>query len=226
MARRPPVLVLLVAAALLVSLLVLRPAAERAAAGGDRLSFNGDDTVRITSELRTGGLGFEPEVTPGDRDWILASIASARPEARRLIAEVDGALTFRTAGTGDAIGIAQLGPRGFRIWLNLARLNGDRTGDRATAVLHELGHVVDYALVPAELARRLDAAIPAGDPCLQADHAAPGGCSAAAERFADTFAKWALRGAVSVAGAGYMIPTPSSLEDWGAPLGALALPAA
>jgi hypothetical protein len=76
-------------------------------------------------------------------------------------------------------------------------------------VLHELGHVVDYALVAPELGRQLDAAIPP-DPAV------------VEERFADTFAKWALRGSVSIAGAGYRIPTPSSLEDWGAPLGALA----
>jgi hypothetical protein len=31
-----------------------------------------------------------------------------------------------------------------------------------------------------------------------------------------------LRGAVSVTGAGYSIPMPASLEDWGAPLGLLA----
>jgi len=32
-----------------------------------------------------------------------------------------------------------------------------------------------------------------------------------------------LRGAVSAAGAGYAIAAPASLEDWGAPLGALAV---
>ena len=42
------------------------------------------------------------------------------------------------------------------------------------------------------------------------------------ERFADTFAKWALNGAVSEVGAGYGIATPASIEDWGAPLGRLA----
>ena len=50
-----------------------------------------------------------------------------------------------------------------------------------------------------------------------------GACAQPEERFADTFAKWALRGAVSAAGAGYAIAAPASLEDWGAPLGALAV---
>ena len=42
-------------------------------------------------------------------------------------------------------------------------------------------------------------------------------------RFADTFAKWALRGAVSAIGAGYSVLPPASLEDWGAPLSLLAI---
>jgi hypothetical protein len=82
--------------------------------------------------------------------------------------------------------------------------------------------------VPPGLNRRLDDAIPRGGPCIHDDLGSAGGCTPVQERFADTFAKWALGGAVSAAGAGYMIPAPASLEDWGAPLGALAarLPAA
>ena len=48
-----------------------------------------------------------------------------------------------------------------------------------------------------------------------------GSCAEPAERFADTFAKWALRGGVSAVGAGYEVANPPSLEDWGAPLAAL-----
>ena len=50
-----------------------------------------------------------------------------------------------------------------------------------------------------------------------------GDCTAPEERFADTFAKWALRGAVSAAGAGYGVASPASLEDWGTPLATLAI---
>jgi hypothetical protein len=89
--------------------------------------------------------------------------------------------------------------------------------DRATVVLHELGHVIDFALVPAELNARLDEQIPRGGPCgLAID------CDLVEERFADTFAKWALNGAVAEIGAGYGIAMPASLEDWGAPLAQLA----
>ena len=46
-------------------------------------------------------------------------------------------------------------------------------------------------------------------------------CERTEERFADTFAKWALNGAVSEVGAGYGIAMPASLEGWGAPLAEL-----
>ena len=77
-------------------------------------------------------------------------------------------------------------------------------------------------MVPEALNAELDAGIPSGGPCISPGDAL-GACAEPEERFADTFAKWALRGAVSAAGAGYGIPAPASLEDWGAPLGALAV---
>jgi len=101
---------------------------------------------------------------------------------------------------------------------NVAQLDGRHAYDRPTVVLHELGHVVDFALVPRTLNQQLDAGIPRGGPCGAAID-----CDRIEERFADTFAKWALHGAVSAAGAGYGIAAPPSLEDWGAPLGELAV---
>ena len=96
--------------------------------------------------------------------------------------------------------------------------------DRPSTVLHELGHVVDIALVPDRL---LDASSTPGSRaparCGQSViGVGNGACTEPAERFADTFAKWALRGGVSAVGAGYGVATPASLEDWGAPLGRLA----
>ena len=89
--------------------------------------------------------------------------------------------------------------------------------DRDTVVLHELGHVIDFALVPEEVNAALDEQIPRGGSCgLAID------CDLLEERFADTFAKWALSGAVSEVGAGYGIAMPASLEGWGAPLASLA----
>ena len=70
--------------------------------------------------------------------------------------------------------------------------------------------------VPDDLLTRLDAGIPHRGVCDARADGPYGACAPPEERFADTFAKWALRGAVSSVGAGYLIPTPSSLEEWGA----------
>jgi hypothetical protein len=123
---------------------------------------------------------------------------------------------------GTTIGLTRSGPEGILIDLDVSRLNGTAALQRDTVVLHELGHVIDFAIVPEALGAQLDAGIPRGGACT-APGDGIGACADPAERFADTFAKWALRGAVSEAGAGYGIPTPASLEDWGAPLGALAV---
>jgi hypothetical protein len=180
----------------------------------------------ISPEIRAATLNLD-RVAPQDRPWIQNAIAAARPEARRLIAEVDGLITVRTdlrsAGVpADAIGLTRASGEGVEILLGVDRLNSDRAMDRDMVVLHELGHVIDFLLVDDALRRRLDAGIPASRECGEALDGA-GGCSAVQERFADTFAKWALRGRVSIAGSGYGVPTPASLEDWGMPLGALAI---
>jgi hypothetical protein len=180
----------------------------------------------ISPEIRAASLNIDA-VAPQDRAWIQAAIATARPEAQRLIAEIDGLVTVRTdlraAGVpGDAIGLTRGNDQGAEILLGIDRLNSDRAIDRNMVVLHELGHVIDFLLVDDDLMARLDAGIPASRECGEALDGA-GGCSAVAERFADTFAKWALRGRFSIAGSGYGLPTPRSLEDWGMPLGALAI---
>jgi hypothetical protein len=183
----------------------------------------------LSSAARAATFRFAPSVAPADRAWILAAVGAARPEARALIGVVDGTVTFSTqarastalGGGADMMGEAASGPDGSTVWLNGARLDGDRAIDRPTVVLHELGHVVDFRLLSPDLRHELDAAIPRAATC------GPGGtpsgaCAPTAERIADTFAKWALGGAVSQVGSGYGIPTPPSLEDWGRPLGALA----
>ena len=191
---------------------------ERLQADG-RLTTADGDTVEITDAARADGLRFTAAVAPADRAWIEAAIARARPEAARLIAEVDGLVQVGAdVGAEGALGVTRSGPRGFAIDLDLARLDSDRAMDRATVVLHELGHVIDFALVPAAVNASLDAQVPRGGPCgLAID------CDLLEERFADTFAKWALNGAVSEVGAGYGIAMPASIENWGAPLAEIAL---
>jgi hypothetical protein len=185
----------------------------------------------VTPDLRAATLSFAPDVAPGDRDWVLGAIATARPEAQRLIAEVDGMIEVKTdlnapgspypPGSEHAIGLAEMTGGHAIVAFDVRELDGERAIDRNMVVLHELGHVVDWVLADDALVARLDAAIPAAGPCTSASDGI-GACTAIEERFADTFAKWALRGRFSLAGSGYGIPTPPSLEDWGMPLGRLA----
>jgi hypothetical protein len=179
--------------------------------------------AEISDEVRAAGLRFAPEVAPADRAWIEAAIRSARPEAQRLIAEIDGLVEIRTdLPRGMAIGLAEMTPSRAVVRFDLRSLNYDRALDRNVVVLHELGHVVDYHLVSDELVQELDGGIPRADACPATSALPVGACTSVEERFADTFAKWALGGRISLAGSGYGIPAPRSIEDWGAPLGLLA----
>jgi len=195
--------------------------ASRGSALGDDLSL---DSPLISPKERAAGASYDPGVPPADRAWIDAALVAARPEAQRLIAEVDGLVRYEIHN-GAPLGVtrSEISPlhATFTLSFDVGALDGDRAQDRAVTVLHEYGHVVDLALVPKELGDRLEAAIPRTGPCVDYDGISRGSCAVQAERFADTFAKWALRGSVSVVGAGYQVPNPPSLEDWGAPLVAL-----
>jgi len=115
-----------------------------------------------------GGLTFAPEFPEADRLWVRAAIASARPEARHLIDHVDGRtriVPFYEPG-GYWLGWAEPQPNGrYEVRLNLARLDGERRTDRSAATIHELGHVVDFALVPDDLRDRLAAQVPRSGAC-------------------------------------------------------------
>lgn len=188
-------------------------------------------TPEITPDVRAATLRFAEGVAPDDRAWILAAIASARPEAQRLIAEVDGLVEIDTSlnrpgtitlGGEHAIGLMHFDSYGAQVSLDVTKLDGDRAIDRNVVVLHELGHVIDALLVSDDMIKQLDAGIPTVGTCASWEAEPTGACSAVEERFADTFAKWALGGRVSLAGSGYGIQAPASIEDWGQPLGLLA----
>ena len=190
---------------------------------GDGLSY---DTPRITPAERDATARYSPDVPPADRAWIEAAIAAARPEAQRLIAEVDGLVDYRVH-RGDPVGVtrSRITPAGasFEISFDVGSLDGERRQDRFVTVLHEYGHAIDLALVPSRTNEALEAGIPRTGPCGNYGGTLTGSCAEVPERFADTFAKWALRGNVSAAGAGYGVASPPSLEDWGAPLAALSI---
>jgi hypothetical protein len=220
----PPALRATLVAVLVAAAALLAGCGSAAAPSDGTLRTLDGDTIEITATTRAEGMRFAADVAPGDRAWILAAIGRARSEAGRLIDEVDGLVEVRTDlhGRSEAIGLTEIGPAGVVVSFDVARLDASAALQRDTVVLHELGHVVDAALVPRALGAQLNAGIPSGGACAVATDGF-GACAAPEERFADTFAKWALRGAVSAAGAGYAVAAPASLEDWGAPLTALAV---
>jgi hypothetical protein len=207
-------------AAVLAGLFLFVVAGDRAIGDGASL-----DRPRITSEQRVATARYAATVPERDRRWIEAAIAAARPEAQRLIAEVDGLVEYQVH-QGDPLGVtrSEITPDGasFVISFDVGSLDGHRGQDRAVTVLHEYGHAIDLALVPQELNDPLEGGIPRTGACGDYGGAKTGSCAEPAERFADTFAKWALRGSVSAVGAGYQVANPPSLEAWGAPLAGLA----
>ena len=171
---------------------------------------------------RAAGFRFVPGTAPTDRAAFLAAVADARPPARRLIDLVDGLTDVRVGPTGDdsALGVTRSGGPRYDVTVDLARvaaMYGRRGIDRV--VLHELGHVVDHALVADDLMTTLEAGIPAGYGCEQG---IAGACATAPERFAESFAKWATGDIGVDLYVGYKVPPPSpTLEAWGAPLARL-----
>jgi hypothetical protein len=183
----------------------------------------GSADAPITPAIKRQHLTFDPSVAPQDRQWIEEALAQARPEAKQLVDDVDGMVTIKTwYGPNDmAVGLTQpTGKASYTVSFNLSYLDGPRKIDRPTVALHEFGHVIDFGLMPDGMDRTLADELPTTGSCITAE---TGDCSAPEERFADTFAKWALRGAVSAVGSGYSLATPASLEDWGAPLSQLAV---
>jgi hypothetical protein len=166
------------------------------------------------------GLRFDPSMAPSDQQIVRQVVAEARPEARRLVELVAGLVTISVGDPG--VGIAgQTRPTagGYDVVLDLGgvyRTNGMRGVRRL--VLHELAHVVDLALVPVKLELQLDAATPRGFGC---EGGRSGGCAVRAERFAESFAKWATGDIGNDVYLGYRVPPPRSLSGWGDPLASI-----
>lgn len=208
---------------LIVSLLLVANALVKPFGSGampDRARGGAAGMPVIEAEARLAGFTFGASVTPADRATIEAAVATARPEAQRLIAIVDGMTTIEV-GTpaGGAAGTAtDLGDR-YELLLDLA--NVQQMGPRGVSrlVLHELAHVVDFALVDDPLLATLDEQIPDGWVC---EEGRVGSCAAAEERFAETFAKWATGDIGVDVYLGYKVPPPNvPLDTWGAPLSGL-----
>lgn len=176
----------------------------------------------LSAEARKATLRFDPTVAEGDRAVVLAAVAAARPDARRLVDLVDGLVDVRVGPVGGrSVGVTEVDEPGYRVTLDLGRV-ASRFGERGIErlVLHELGHVVDHALLSDALVDALDREVPAGWGC---EHGKMGACADREERFAETFAKWALGDIGVNLDIGYKVPPPGlPLEVWGAPLAQLA----
>ena len=175
----------------------------------------------VTAQERAATFTFDPGVPAADRQAFLTAVAHARPEAQALIAKVDGLVDVHVAQTETGtVGTTESNGDRYTVTVNLgivSRRYGQRGIDRT--VLHELGHVVDFALVAPQINSRLDAAIPAGYGC---DSQNSGGCASQTERFAESFAKWATGDIGVDLYLGYKVPPPDDLASWGAPLATLA----
>jgi hypothetical protein len=225
-----PVLALL--GLLLALTKVTAPGAERGAAAGEvagaRYRLDAAAAKRsgarvLPAAARRATFHFDPAVAPSDRQLFLAAVAAARPEARQLIGLVDGLVDVHVGPTGvpGAIGTTQDTASGYDVTVDLG-LVAQRFGQRGITrtVLHELGHVVDHALVTDDVVASMDAEIPAGLGC---DDGVTGACANRQERFAETFAKWALGDIGVNLDIGYKVPPPSvPLDVWGQPLARLA----
>jgi hypothetical protein len=184
----------------------------------DAATANRDGLPVLPGATRAATFRFAPGTALADRAAVLDAVARSRPAARRLVGLVDGLVDVRIGPTArpGAIGLTQPGAR-YVVTLDLGTVAGafGRRGiDRV--VLHELGHVVDFALLPDDVMARLQAGIPTGFGC---DEGISGACATARERFAESFAKWATGDIGIVLGAGYKVPPPGpTLDAWGAPL--------
>ena len=205
--------------------------AQRAAPGSevagaryrlDPAAAKRDGAQWLAPATRHAGLRFDPSVAQGDRQVVAAAIAAARPEARRLVDLVDGLVDVRVGAIGGrAVGLTHGESTGYSVTLDLGVVSS-RYGERGLQrlVLHELGHVVDHALLPDAVVATLDAGIPSGWGC---DQGTMGACANREERFAETFAKWALGDIGVNLDIGYKVPPPAlPLDVWGAPLAQLA----
>lgn len=196
--------------------------------GGARYRFTAAEAERdrarlLTPAIEARGFAFAPGTNPASEQEIRNAVAVARPEARRLIDMVDGLVTITVGPTGrrGAVGTTTVSdPDGYPMVLDLGTVYAG-LGQRGITrlVLHELGHVVDHALVPAALDEQLAAGVPAGYGC---EAGVSGACATRDERFAESFAKWAMNDIGVDLNIGYKIMPPEpSLDAWGAPLAKL-----
>jgi hypothetical protein len=189
--------------------------------GQAQMTSEGRGVGQISTTERAATFAFDPGVAPADRAAFLSAVDAAQPQARALLDTIDGLVDVHITTTpSGTVGVTRSVGNRYSVTVDLGlvvRRYGRRGIERD--VLHELGHVVDFALVPQALDDQLDAAVPRGYGC---DQGLSGACAEEVERFAESFAKWATGDIGVDLYIGYKVPPPTSLAGWGAPLVPLA----
>ena len=166
--------------------------------GGARLEFR---TAAVPVAIQRRGVRYLQSIDAHGRRVVQAARRATRPAARRLLALLDGLVR---------VGMHHHGVQGSYSGLMLISMwDRQLRAPPSTSrwiVVHEFGHLVDEAMLDPSAAARLDRLIPAGGGC---GHDA---CDLRSERFASTFAKWALRDPTV---GGYGVPAPRDLDAWG-----------
>ena len=199
-----------------------RSAVPSAGAGADPIAERGALYEVAEVPARAESFRFGAETSSLDQKAFLDAVALARPEARRLIELIDGITEVHFGGVSSgALGVTSVRGTDISITVDLAGAYGSGAQRGVSrVVLHELGHVLDFAITGRDLDEQLDEGIPPGFPCTAGENDA--GCAVREERFAESFAKWATGDIGVDLFIGYRVPPPPSLDAWGAPLAALA----
>ena len=80
----------------------------------------GAGTLELKVPLREGTFTFAPQVAASDRELVLEAVASSRPEARRLVAMVDGLVDVSVGSAGSgAAGRTMIGGARYPVTLDL-----------------------------------------------------------------------------------------------------------
>jgi hypothetical protein len=152
------------------------------------------------------------------------SLSAARSGPQ--LSDVAGARYRLDAATAKSSGARLLAQdvrrAGFRFAPTVAPTDRQAFLDAVGAARPEARRLIGLvdALLTDDVTAVLDAGIPAGLGC---EEGLLGGCATRQERFAESFAKWALGDIGVNLEIGYKVPPPSApLDVWGAPLARLA----
>ena len=223
--RRSILLVLGLAGAVLALVLAgVRAAPPAASSAGyaryraDAATAKRDGVPVLPAATRAASFRFAAGTAPADRDAVLSSIARARPEARRLVALVDGLVDVRIGSTGvsGAIGLTRPGAR-YAVTLDLGPV-ARATASAASTVSSSTSSATSSTSRCCPTTR-WPRCTPASRPATAATQGVSGACANGHERFAESFAKWATGDIGVDLGTGYKVPPP------GPTLGRLGRPA-